>query len=299
LKPERLKGSIVPLVTPFDEEGGLDEGAFRGLVRWQVESGSHGVSVAGSTGEPGSLTIEERKLLYRAAVQEASKKVPVVAGTGTDNLDETLELSRVAEGEGVDALLVVVPYYSRPNQSGIHDYFARVADSTRLPLIVYNIPQRTSVNIEPATLKRLRSEFENVVGVKEANREIDQMSRDIAECGPGFLVYSGIESYCFPLLALGGAGYFSATANILPGEMARLYELCSTGEWEEARRLHYRLLPLNEALFWETNPVPVKAALGMMGKISPAVRPPLSQLDREKSVRLKAVLETYGLIGRK
>jgi len=296
MKTDRLRGSIVPLVTPFTSKGELDARAFKELIEWQIVSGSNGIAVTGSTGEPGSLSFEEKKRIYRIAVDAASRRIPVVAGTGTNNLEETVKLSKTAEEEGVDALLVLVPYYSKPNQSGIHDYFDKVARSTELPLIIYNIPGRTAANIEPSTLARLREELNNIVGVKEANRDLDQMSFDIASCGEGFLVYSGIESYCFPLLAIGGAGYFSATADILPSQLAMLYRLCKEERWKEARELHFRMLPINEALFWETNPVPVKTALGMMGKITPKVRLPLAPLDEVKKQKLRSVMLDYGLL---
>jgi len=294
---ERLKGSIVPLVTPFDESGKLDELAFQELVRWHIRMGSHGISVAGSTGEPNSLSLEERCRLFSLAVEETSSRVPVVAGTGTANLEETLQLTKEAEKRGCDAALVVVPYYSRPNQAGLHDYFLKVAGSTTLPIIVYNIPGRTGTSIEPQTLSRLRGVCRNLVGVKEANRDFEQMSQDIMKCGRGFLVYSGIEALCYPLLAIGGAGFFSATANILPKELAELYNLSSRGEWEKARKLHYKLLPINEALFWDTNPIPVKTALGMMGKINPGLRLPLGAMSKERSGELRKVLKGYGLMG--
>ncbi len=286
----------MPLVTPFSNEGDLDVDGLKELIEWQIVNGSHGISVTGSTGEPGSLSFEEKKRIYRLSVDAVAHRVPIIAGTGTNNLEETLRLSKAAEEEGVDALLVLVPYYSKPNQVGIHDYFEKVARSTELPIIVYNIPGRTAANIEPATLARLKEGLANVVGVKEANRDLDQMSLDIASCGEDFLVYSGIESYCFPLLAIGGAGYFSATANILPSQLALLYDLCNKGKWKEARELHFRMLPINEALFWETNPVPVKTALGMMGKISPKVRLPLAPLDEAKKERLRGVMLGYGLL---
>jgi 4-hydroxy-tetrahydrodipicolinate synthase len=296
IEAERLKGSIVPLVTPFDGDGKFDERSFRKLIRWQIRMGSQGVSVAGSTGEPTSLNHEERIRTFSVAVEEASGRVPVVAGTGTANLNETVALTREAESAGCDAALVVPPYYSRPNQDGLRDYFRRVASSTSLNLIIYNIPARTGVNIEPATVRKLRKSSKNIVGIKEANRDFEQMSKDIRECGEDFLVYSGIELLCFPLLAIGGAGYFSATANIFPRELARLYELVQRKNWERAKALHYWLLPLNEALFWDTNPIPVKAALGMMGKITPTLRLPLVPLAKDKNARLRTLLRKYNLV---
>jgi 4-hydroxy-tetrahydrodipicolinate synthase len=293
---KKLKGSIVPLVTPFGESGDFDEPTFRKLIDWQIESGSHGISIEGTTGEPSALSLEERERIYDIAVSAVRKRVPILAGTGTNNLDETLRLTRRAEKAGVDAVLVIVPYYNKPSQEGLLDYFARVAEATTLPLIIYNIPGRTATNMEPSTMKKLRARCNNIVGVKEANKDFDQVSRVLSEVGRDFIVYSGIESLCFPMLALGGAGHVSATANLLPREVANLYNLVEKGRWNEAQDLHFKLLPINEALFWETNPVPLKAALGMIGRINPKLRPPLVPLSEEKKLKLREVMKTYGLL---
>jgi 4-hydroxy-tetrahydrodipicolinate synthase len=292
---EKLKGSIVPLITPFNDKDEFDEKTFRKIIDWQIESGSHGISVEGTTGEPSALSLEEREYIYAVTVSAVKGRVPIVAGTGTNNLTETLRLTKKAEAEGVDAILVIVPYYNRPSQEGLFDYFTRVAQCTSLPVIIYNIPGRTATNMEPHTMKRLRDECNNIVGVKEANKDFDQVSKVLSEVGRDFLVYSGIESLCYPMLMLGGAGHVSATANLLPKELAELYNLVAKGEWEKALDLHYKLLPINEALFWDTNPVPLKAALGMTGKIYPRLRPPLVFLSEEKKVKLKEVMARYGL----
>jgi 4-hydroxy-tetrahydrodipicolinate synthase len=293
---EKLRGSIVPLVTPFDSTGAFDEAAFRKIVNWQIDSGSHGVSVEGTTGEPSSMSLEERERIYDITVDAVKGRVPILAGTGTNNLDETLRLTRRAEAAGVDAVLVIVPYYNRPSQDGLFDYFGRVAESTSLPLVIYNIPGRTATNMEPGTMKKLRARFKNIVGVKEANKDFDQVSRVLNEVGRDFLVYSGIESLCYPMLALGGAGHVSATANILPEEVANLYNLVAAGKWREAMDLHFKLLPINEALFWDTNPVPLKAALGMMGMINPKLRSPLVSLSEDKKAKLREVMKGYALL---
>ncbi|MCS7294213.1 MAG: 4-hydroxy-tetrahydrodipicolinate synthase [Dehalococcoidia bacterium] len=291
----RLRGSIVPLVTPF-RGGEVDFEALRALLEWQIASGSHGISVTGSTGEPAALTIAERERVIATTVEIVRGRVPVVAGTGAYSLAETLHLTRFAEEVGVDALLVITPPYSRPTQEGLYRYFVTVAQATRLPIIIYNIPGRTAVNLEPETLARIREACPNVVGVKEANLDFTQVSRLFDRCGFDFLVYSGIEALCFPLLALGGAGYFSATANVLPRELAQLYELTVSGRWIEARALHFRLLEMNEALFIESNPGPVKFLLGLMGKIEPELRLPLVLPSPQNQQRLRAVARRYGLI---
>ncbi len=291
----RLRGSIVPLVTPFTEEDEIDQVALRRLIDWQLASGSHGISVTGTTGEPSALSLGERETMIRLAVEATAGRAPVLAGTGTNNLKETLHLTRVAERAGADAALVIVPYYNRPSQEGLLAYFTAVADSTSLPVVVYNIPGRSAVNLLPETLSRIRAACPNVVGVKEAYTDLQQVSDILLTLGRDFLVFSGIEALCFPMLALGGAGHVSATANVLPHEVAQLYNLTQAGRWEEARDLHYRLLPLNEALFLETNPSPVKCVLGWMGKIHPALRLPLVPPQPAVQTRLAAALRDWAI----
>ncbi|WP_206831807.1 2,4-dihydroxyhept-2-ene-1,7-dioic acid aldolase [Alicyclobacillus fructus] len=293
---DRLKGSIVPMVTPFLDDGSFDEKAYRDLIEWQIESGSHGISCAGTTGEPSSLTVEEREYLFEVTVNAVRGRVPVVLGTGSTNHAETLRLTKTAEKLGADAALVIVPYYNRPSQEGLYRHFRAVADSVNMPIILYNIPGRTGVNLEPTTMARLKRDCRNIVGVKESNKDFEQVTRVFQACGRDFLVYSGIELLCYPMLALGGAGHISATANLMPREVARLYDLVAAGRWQEAMDLHFYLAELNEALFWETNPGPVKACLAMMGKIRPVVRPPLALPGEELSAKLRDVLVSYGLL---
>lgn len=292
---ERLRGSIVPLVTPFDEQGNIDEPTLRDLIEWQIESGSHGISVSGTTGEPGSLTVEEREYLIEVAVKAARGRVPVVAGTGSANHQETLRLTRFAEKVGADAALLIVPYYMRPSQEGLYRHFRAVAEAVSIPIILYNIPGRTAVNLSVETMARLRRACPNIIGVKEANKDFEHVNLVLRRCGRDFLLYSGIEMLCFPMLAIGGAGYISATANVLPRECAELYNLVARGEWKKAQDLHFYLLDLNEALFWETNPGPVKAALAMMGKIKPVMRLPMALPSEETQQRLRGVLKQYGI----
>ena len=291
-----MRGSLVPLVTPF-HHGQFDETRFQQLVEWQIESGSHGLVIAGTTGEPGALSLEEREHVLEAAVKHAHRRVPVLAGTGTNNQAETLRLTRFAKRIGADAALVVVPYYVRPSQEGLYRYFRSIADEVEIPVVIYNIPGRTAVNMEPATIARLARDRRNIIGVKEANKDFEHVTRVLHLCGRTFLVYSGIELLCFPMLAVGGAGHVSATGNVLPREVAQLYDLAASGRWDAARELHYHLLPMNEALFLETNPVPVKTVLGLMGKIDPEVRLPLAPMSPENLDRLRQVMAAYGLPG--
>jgi 4-hydroxy-tetrahydrodipicolinate synthase len=287
------RGSIVPLVTPFRADGELDLPGLRRLVDWQIDNGSHAISVGGTTGEPSALSLDERERVMEAAADQVAGRVPFVPGTGTNNLDETLRLTRRAGRLGADAALVIVPYYSRPSQEGLYRYFRTVAESVDLPLVVYNIPGRTATNMAPATMARLRRDCPSVIGVKEANKDFEHVSLVLHECGRDFLVYSGIELLCYPMLAIGGAGHVSATANLLPREVAALYDLVAAGRHPEALDLHYRLLPLNEALFLETNPGPLKWAMGHLGMIEPTLRPPLCEPAPAVQRRLEDVLRHY------
>jgi len=294
---EALRGSIVPMITPFTASGEVDDGALRDLIDRAIEAGSHGISVTGTTGEPSALTLEEREHVMEVAKKTVDGRVPFVPGTGTNNLDETVRLTRAAEALGADAALVIVPYYSKPSQEGLYRYFTAVADATALPILIYNIPGRTAVNMAPSTMARLRRDRPQIVGVKESNTDFEHVSKVLYECGRDFLVFSGIELLCYPMLAIGGAGHVSATANVLPAEVARLYDLVVAGKWEDALDLHYELLPLNEALFLETNPGPLKWALGRLGIAPPHLRPPLAEPGPETRRRLDEVLERHGLGG--
>jgi len=281
------------MVTPFRTDGSLDEAALVRLINWHLEQGTHGISVTGTTGEPSALTLAERERVMEVAAQAIGGRAPFVPGTGTNNLAETIHLTRVAERLGADAALVIVPYYNRPSQEGLYRYFRAVAESVQIPIIIYNIPGRTAVNMAPATMARLRRDCPNIVGVKESNKDFEHVSHVLHQCGRDFLVYSGIELLCYPMLTIGGAGHISATANILPKEVAALYDLVAEGRWQEAQDLHYHLLPLNEVLFVETNPGPLKYAMGLLGLISPTLRPPLCEPSPEHQARIRSVLKAY------
>lgn len=290
-----VRGSLVPLVTPF-RNGRVDDRALAGLIEWQIDSGSHGIGVCGTTGEPAALSLEEREHVIETAVRTVRWRVPVNAGTGSVNLDETLRLTRFAKKVGADAALVVTPYYTRPGQEGLYQFFRTVADAVDIPIILYNIPGRTAVNLEADTTARLARDCGNIIGVKESNKDLEHICRVMHRCGRQFLVYSGIELLCFPILALGGAGHVSATGNVMPREVARLYDLAAAGKWEEARELHYHLLPMNDALFIETNPVPAKTALALMGRCTAEVRLPHAPLRPASEATLREVMAGYGLL---
>jgi 4-hydroxy-tetrahydrodipicolinate synthase len=290
-----FRGSIVPVVTPF-KDGKVDLDGLANLIEWQIASGSHGISVTGTTGEPTSLTQAEREAVIKTAAEVVNKRVPFVPGTGSTNHAETLHYSKFAQSIGADAILVITPYYNRPSQEGLFLHFDAVAKSVDLPVILYNIPGRTAVNLEIDTVARLKDANPNLIGVKESNKDFEHINRLLHKMGRDFLVYSGIELLCFPVLAIGGAGYVSATGNLMPKEVASLYDLTAAGKWQEAQDLHYQMMNLNDAIFMEINPVPVKTALGMMGKISPEVRLPLSPLSEANCEKLRKILINYKLI---
>jgi 4-hydroxy-tetrahydrodipicolinate synthase len=294
--PASITGSIAPVVTPFHADGSLDHDSLRRLVRWQLSQGSHGISFGGSTGEPGSLSLAERRAALRTVAEEVEDRVPFLPGTGSARLDETLELTAHAQELGADVALVITPYYARPSQQALFQWYSTVADEfPDLPIVIYNVPSRTAVDIDPATVLRLRLAHHNIVGIKETTKDFEHFSRVIHLCGQDFLVWSGIELLCLPLMALGGRGFISALANIAPRAVADMYELWDAGDHAAARDLHYRLHPLVDLLFVETNPAPAKWVLADLGLISsPYVRPPLIEpgatvIDSIQELRAQAL----------
>jgi 4-hydroxy-tetrahydrodipicolinate synthase len=275
--PRTLRGSITPLVTPFTADGAVDHTSLANLVRWQLANGAHGISIGGSTGEPSAQTLEERLAAIRTVVGTVGGRVPVIPGTGSARLDETLELTAAARDLGIDAALIISPYYARPTQEALYAWYQTVAANfPDLPIVAYNVPARTAVDIAPATIARLYHDIENFVGVKETTRDFEHFSRVLQLCGPDVVVWSGIELLCLPLLALGGAGFLSATSNIAPAAHAQMYEAWSEGRYDTARQIHYGLHPLVDLLFVETNPAPAKWVLAQRRLIaSDHVRPPL------------------------
>lgn len=291
--PSAIRGSIAPLVTPFGADGALDLDAVPRLIEWQLERGTHGISVGGSTGEPTAQTPAERVAVMRAAAAAIEDRVPFLPGTGAARLDETLELTAEAERLGADMALVVAPYYSRPTQQGLYEWYATIArEFPALPLIIYNVPVRSAVDVAPATVARLAREFDNVVGIKETTRDFEHVSHVLHLCGRDFLAYSGIELLCYPMLAIGGAGHLSCVANFAPRPVAELYDAFAAGEEERARELHYELAPLVELAFLETNPVPAKWAMERLGIIGSAhARAPLAPLSEPAAARASEILE--------
>ncbi|SDT30762.1 4-hydroxy-tetrahydrodipicolinate synthase [Microlunatus soli] len=275
--PGTIRGSIAPLMTPFTATGEVDHASLANLVGWQLAAGSHGISIGGSTGEPSAQSVAERAAAIRTVITAVDDRVPVVPGTGTAKLDETLELTALAAEAGADAALIITPYYARPTQEALYVWYSTVCrEYPELPIIAYNVPSRTAVDIAPQTVARLFTEHDNFVGVKETTKDFEHFSRVLQLCGRDLLVWSGIELLCLPLLALGGVGFLSATANIAPAACAQLYQAWTAGDLETAQRIHYGLHPLVDLLFTETNPAPGKWVLQQRGLISSDhVRPPL------------------------
>jgi 4-hydroxy-tetrahydrodipicolinate synthase len=276
-----IQGSIAPVVTPFTAEGQLDLEGLRALIAWQLDSGSHGISLGGSTGEPSAQSLQERIAAMEAAAEQIADRVPFLPGTGSAMLEETLTLTSHARDIGADAVLVITPYYARPTQEGLFAWYDTVAgEHPDLPVLIYNVPSRTAVDIAPETIARLRRKHANIVGVKETTRDFEHFSRVLHLCGRDTVVLSGIELLCLPLLALGGKGFVSAVTNIAPRAVAQMYEAWQTGDQESARDLHYALHPLVDLIFTETNPAPAKWVLHQAGLLASAhVRPPLVSLS--------------------
>ena len=279
-------------MTPFTPDGAVDHESLANLVEWQLANGTHGISIGGSTGEPGAQSVEERIAAIRTVTEVVADRVPVVAGTGTAQLHETIELTAAARDLGIDASLIITPYYARPTQEALYVWYRTVAaEFPDLPIVAYNVPSRTAVDIAPETVARLWRDVDNFVGVKETTKDFEHFSRVLQLCGPELIVWSGIELLCLPLLALGGAGFLSATSNIAPAAHARMFELWESGDQQAAREIHYGLHPLVDLLFVETNPAPAKWALARAGLLSSGyVRPPLIPLTDQGVERVHALL---------
>lgn len=290
-----LTGCGTALVTPFRQDLSLDEPALRSLVRRQVSAGINFLCPCGTTGESPTLTRAEYLRVVEITLAEASGKVPIIAGAGGYNTVEVIELARELKTMGVDGLLSVTPYYNKPTQEGLYQHFKAIASAVDLPLVLYSVAGRTGVNIEPATVKRL-SEIGNIIAIKEASGNISQMAAIVNLVPEHFAVLSGDDAITLPLIALGGRGIISVAANEIPAEMTRLTQLCLGGNFEEARRLQRKYLPLMEMNFIETNPIPVKAAMSFMGLLEPVWRLPLVPPKQENLARIRELLATLGLV---
>ena len=287
-------GSMVALVTPF-KNGQVDWPNLEALVEFHLHNGTNGIVPCGTTGESATLSHAEHDEVIRTVIKTVNKRVPVIAGTGSNSTDEAVRLTKEAERSGADGALMISPYYNRPTQEGIYQHYKKVASEVSIPLIVYNIPGRTGSKIEPETLARL-AEIKNVAGVKEATGSVDQAIDVIRLCGDRLAVYSGEDSLIYSLMSLGGKGVISTCANVAPKETAQLAAACLSGNWDAGRALQFKLIPLIRSLFIETNPIPVKTALSLMGKCTGELRLPMTPMTEGNLAKLRSALLDFGLL---
>lgn len=290
-----FQGAFTALVTPF-KNGSLDEEAYRAHVEWQIEQGIHGLVPCGTTGESATLSHEEHKRVIGICVDQVKGRVPVIAGAGSNNTAEAIELTRFAKDAKADGALLITPYYNKPTQRGLVAHFKAIAAEVSMPFIVYNVPGRTGTNVLPATLATMKASIPEVVGVKEATANLTQISEVMECCGPDFTLLSGDDFTVLPTLVIGGKGVISVVSNVAPKMMAQLCDAFSSGDLARARELHYALAPLCRAMFLETNPIPVKTALGMMGRLTPELRLPLVSLEEKNDACLRDILKKAGLV---
>jgi len=289
-----FSGSYVALVTPF-KNNRVDVGKLKELVEFHVKKGTSGIVPCGTTGESATLSHEEHRLVIETVVKAAKGRLKVIAGTGSNNTTEAIELTRFAKEVETDGCLVITPYYNKPTQNGLYLHFKEVAETVDIPMVMYNVPGRTGVNMLPSTVAKL-AKIENIVGLKEASGNITQVSEIVMHCGEDFDVLSGDDAMTFPIMAVGGKGVISVAANIVPEEMAALVEAFEAGDIKKAREMHLKMLPLFNAMFYETNPIPVKTAMNLMGMISDEIRLPLCKMSEENLAKLKTTLKEYKLI---
>ena len=295
-----FRGSMVAIVTPFSAVSGkrlvVNEKKLRELIDFQIKNGSSGIVPCGTTGESATLSFEEHDRVIEITIEQVKKRVPVIAGTGSNSTEEAIMLTKHAAKKGADASLQVSPYYNRPTQKGLYEHFKAIADSVEIPIILYNIASRTGVNIEPETLAKLAHDCKNIVGVKEASGNLDQMSRIKVLCPKSFDLISGDDSLTLPVLSIGGTGIISVVANIVPRDVADLVNEFEKGNIKKAKDLHFKLLPLIKAVFIETNPIPVKTAMGLLGMCAPDLRLPMCSISADNLEKLKKALKDYGLL---
>jgi 4-hydroxy-tetrahydrodipicolinate synthase len=291
-----LRGSLTALVTPFEKSGGFDEKAFRAFVEWQIGEGTKGLVPVGTTGESPTLSHDEHRQVVKACVETAKGRVPVVAGAGSNNTDEAIGLVRYAEEVGADAVLVVTPYYNKPTQRGLYAHFAAVAKSTSLPIIIYNIPPRSVIDMMPETMGRLAHDFKNIVGVKDATGKVERVSEQRMTCGKDFIQLSGEDASALGFNAHGGVGAISVTSNVAPRLCAEFQEATLNGDKEKALELQDRLMPLHKAIFIEPGVSGSKYALSRLGKAENVVRSPLVTVEEATAEKIDAAMKHAGLI---
>jgi 4-hydroxy-tetrahydrodipicolinate synthase len=296
LEQNFLRGSYPPVVTPF-RNGKVDYDKYAELIERQARAGSHGVLVTGTTAEPSSLTIDERAELVKVAVETIARRIPVVAATGSQSLAETVELTARAEAAGADAVLVVTPYYIKPPQAGLVQYFVEVGQRTDLPLLIYHIPGRAAVSVTSTTVAQIAERLPNLVGVKHAVNDLEFLTEVLARLGADFRVFCGLEALSLPMLVVGAAGLMNAVGNLAPARVAALYDAVERGDLAAARTLHFELFELNRAIFLDTNPIPLKYMMARMGLLdTPELRLPLIPLDDERGQKLDELLRRASLL---
>ena len=289
-----LRGSLVAVITPF-RNGKLDEKALGDLIEWQIANGTDGIVPCGTTGESATLTHEEHKRVVELTVAVVKRRVPVIAGTGSNSTDEAIEFTGHAKSAGADAALLISPYYNKPTQEGLYRHHKAIADAVDIPQVLYNIPGRTAVNMTPQTVARL-AQTRNIIGIKEGAGSLQQVSEIVQLCGDRFTVLAGDDALTLPMLAVGAKGVITVTANVAPADMAALVDAWEAGDVAQARKLHFKLYPLFQALFFETNPIPVKHALALMGKATAELRLPLCPMSQDNLDKLTRVMKDGGLI---
>jgi len=289
-----FEGAMVALVTPF-QKGKVDEKGLRRLVRFQIENGTDALVPSGTTGESATLTHEEHHLVIDLVIDEAKKKVPVIAGTGSNSTQEAIDLTRHAEKAGADAALLITPYYNRPTQEGLFQHFKAVAKKTSLPMIVYNVPSRTGVNLSPETVARL-TEIDNIIGLKDAAGNLTQTAETYHLTQGRIKIYAGDDSLFLPMLAIGASGGICVVSNIAPKLTSQLWKSWQAGKVEQARKIHYQLNLLNRVLYLETNPIPIKWAVHRLGLISEEIRLPLTPLSQKFRGQVESAMQEAGLI---
>ncbi len=290
-----LSGSIVAIVTPF-KNGNVDEQKLADLVNFQIDNGTNGILPCGTTGESPTLSHQEHNRVIEICIEAAKGRVPVMAGTGSNSTAEAVALTKHAAEAGANAALVVSPYYNKPTQKGLYSHFKAIADAVDIPIILYNIPGRTACNIEPGTMAELAKDCRNIVGVKEASGSLAQMQNIKRLCPKDFILLSGDDALLLPILSIGGQGVISVAANIVPEDVTRIITAYAQGQTSKAQEYHYHLLPLVQSLFLETNPIPIKTAMGLMGLCSEEVRLPLCPMSDANQEKLKKALRDYKLI---
>ncbi len=289
-----FRGSLVALVTPF-RDGKVDEKAFQSFVAWQIAEGTHGLVPCGTTGESPTLSHDEHRRVVELCIEAAAKRVPVIAGTGSNSTEEAIELTRHAKEAGADGALIVTPYYNKPTQAGLYAHYRAIAEAVDLPIIIYNIPGRTGVDMSVETMARLAA-LPNIVGVKEATGDVTRVTKQRRAIGEGFCQLSGDDVLALGQMAHGAVGCISVTANVAPRQLSQFQEACMAGDFVTARKLHDRLAPLHEALFLETNPGPVKYAVSLIGRGTGAVRLPLVEVADSTKEKVRQAMTAVGLL---